>query len=132
MRRSAPYWNRERLLDRFSRETAADIAGSAGRNVALAQRLGEIKPDLSPEQKAQRDELLDRAVSDYRAAVASGWKDFAILKQATPINDRPGYSALLTEAESAAKNRANPTASGRAADASAFSRPKLDVKLDRA
>jgi serine/threonine protein kinase len=119
-------------LDRFSRETAADIAGSAGRNVALARRLGEIKPDLTSEQKAQRDELLDRAVSDYRAAVAGGWKGFAVLQQATLIKDRPGYSALLTEAESAAKKPANLAASGRAAVASAVSRPKLDVKLDLA
>ncbi len=119
-------------LDRFSRETPADIAGSAGRNVALARRLGEIKPDLTLEQTAKRDELLDRAVSDYRAAVAGGWKGLAVLKQATPIKDRPGYRALLTEAESAAKKPANPTGSGRAAVASAVSRPKLDVKLDRA
>ncbi len=119
-------------LDRFSRETAADIAGSAGRNVALAQRIGEIKTDPTPGQKARRDELLDRAVSDYRAAVAGGWKDFAVLKQATPIKDRPGYSALLTEAESAAKKPANSTASGRAVVASAVSRPNPDVKLDRA
>ncbi len=125
-------WESRTALDRFSRETAADIASSAGRNVSLARRLGEIKPDLTPEQKAWRDELLDRAVSDYRAAVAGGWKDSAVLKQATPIKDRPGYSALLTEAEFAAKTPANPTAAGRAAVASAVPRPKLDVKLDRA
>jgi hypothetical protein len=119
-------------LDRLPRETAADIAGSAGRNTAFAQRLGEIKPDLTPDQKAQRDELLDRAVSDYRAAVAGGWKDFAVFKEATPIKDRPGYSALLAEAESAAKNPASPTASSGAAVASAVSAPKLDTKLDRA
>ena len=34
-------------LDRFSRETAADLASSAGWSVALAQRMGEIKPDLT-------------------------------------------------------------------------------------
>ncbi len=71
-------------------------------------------------------------MSDYRAAVAGGWKDSAVLKHATLIKDRPGYSALLTEAESAAKNPANPTAVGRAAVASGVPRPKLDVKLDLA
>ena len=75
-------------LDRFPRETAADVADSAGRNVALAQRLGEIKPDLTPEQKVQRDELLDRAVSDYRAAVAGGWKELRRL-EAGDANQRP-------------------------------------------
>ena len=119
-------------LDRFSRESAADIAGFAGRNVALAQRIGEIKTDLTPEQKARRDELLDLAVSDYRAAVAGGWKDSAVLKQATLLKDRPGYGALLTEAESAAKNPADPTAPGGAAVASTVSRPKWDIELDRA
>jgi tetratricopeptide (TPR) repeat protein len=119
-------------LDRFPRETAADIADSAGRSVALGQRLGEIKPDLTAEQKAQRDELLDLAVSDYRAAVAGGWREFDVLKAATPIKDRPGYSVLLTEAESAAKKRESPTASGNVAAAVTVSRAKLDVKFDRA
>ena len=119
-------------LDRFPRGTAADLAGCADRNVALAQRLGEIKPDLTPEQKARRDELLDRAVGDYRAAVAGGWKEFAVLKDTTLIKDRPGHRALMTEAESAAKKPADPNASGRAVVASAVSRPRLDVKLDRA
>jgi tetratricopeptide (TPR) repeat protein len=119
-------------LDRLSRETAADIADSAGRRVAFAQRLGEIKPDLTPVQKARRDDILDRAVSDYRAAVAGGWNDLGVLKGATSMKDRPGYSALLTEAESAAKQPANSSVLGKGGVAPAVSRPKLDVKLDRA
>ena len=106
----------------------------------LARRLGEVQPDLTPEQKVQRDELLDRAVSDYRAAVAAGWSDVALLKAATPIKDRPGYSDLLAEAETAAGRPEKPTVSGgepvlasaTSRPASAVSRPKLDVKLDRA
>jgi serine/threonine protein kinase len=119
-------------LDRFPRATPADFADSAGRSVALAQRLGEIKPDPTPEQKARRDDILDRAVSDYRAAVSAGWKDYAVLKEVAPIKGRPGYDALLTEAEAVARSPANSTASGGGAAASVVSRPKLDVKLDRA
>ena len=119
-------------LDRFPRGTAADLAGCADRNVALAQRLGEINPDLTPEQKARRNELLDHAVGDYRAAVAGGWKEFAVLKDTTLIEGRPGHRALMTEAESAAKKTADPDASGRAVVAPAVSRPRLDVKRDRA
>jgi serine/threonine protein kinase len=119
-------------LDRFPRETAVDSADSARRRLAFAQRLGEIKPNLSPEQKARRDDILDLAVSDYRVAVAGGWRDVAFVRAATPLRDRPGYGVLLAEAESAAKKSGRSTASGEEVSASAPFRPRLDVKLDRA
>jgi tetratricopeptide (TPR) repeat protein len=126
-------------LGKLSRETPADIAGAAGLKVDFARRLGEIKANLTPEQKAMRGELLDRALRDYREAVAGGWRDDGILKNATPLKDRPGYAALLAEAESAAKEPAAPPAPGGADVASAAIRPqpaaarsKLDVKLGRA
>ena len=126
-------------IDRLSRNTADELVGAANWSLAIAKRLGEIQPDLTPEQKAQRDELLDRVVTDYRAAVAGGWKDVARLKEATPIKDHPGYAALLAEAESAATKTVKPIASSRPAvmpvtnrSTPTVSRPKLDVKLDRA
>jgi serine/threonine protein kinase len=125
-------------LERFSQESAADIAESANRSLALAQRLGEIKPRLSPDQKVQRDELLDRAVSEYRSAVAAGWRGLAVLKAATLIKDRPGASALVSEAAAAATKPASsaapaPRRARRSESArSAILRPKFDIKLDRA
>ena len=126
-------------LERLSRETPAEIAGAAGAKVDFARRLGETKANLTAEQKAIRGEILDQALSDYREAVAGGWKDDGVLKKATALKDRPGYAELLAEAESAANKPAVPPAPGVAAVASAVgrpppvaARPKLDVKLDRA
>ena len=126
-------------LDRLSRNTAADIAAVAGRRLEIARRLGEIQPELTAEQNLQRDELLDGAVRDYREAMLEGWNDVAFLRAATPLKDRPEYADLLREAGSAASQPKKLTASGKAMVASrairpvlVVSRPKVDIKLDRA
>ena len=111
-------------LERLSREAPADIAVAAGAKVAFAVQLGETKANLTPAQKAARGEIIDRALSDYREAVAGGWKENGVLKKATALKDRPGYAELLAEAESAANKPAAPPAPGVAAVASAVGRPQ--------
>ena len=100
-------------LERLSRETPAEIAGAAGAKVDFARRLGETKANLTAEQKAIRGEILDQALSDYREAVAGGWKDDGVLKKATALKVRPGYAELLAEAESAANKPAVPPSARR-------------------
>jgi serine/threonine protein kinase len=120
-------------LERFPRETAVEMAGVAERILELTRRIGEIKPDLAPEQKTARDVLLDCALSEYKAAVAAGWSDLGVLKGATPLKNRPGYSEMLAEAESGANSRTPISRTpAKRANASTVSRPKVDIKLDRA
>jgi tetratricopeptide (TPR) repeat protein len=136
-------------FDRLSRETGDSIADVAEWRLVFARFISRIKADLTPEQKAARDALVDRAVGDYREAVARGavldldsprglrLDSFTLRKEAF-LKDHPAFATLVAEVEAAAKARAGRTAVAGTAPTTAQAprvsppKPKVDVRLGRA
>ena len=125
-------------LDRLARDSAADIAAAAEMKVKFANLLTTVARQLTPAQKSLRDEILDRAIADYREALAKGWRDEGALRVAALLKSRAGYELLLAEAESVASKPGTPPA---ASDIRAKPEPgvrmtdekkKLDIALMRA
>jgi tetratricopeptide (TPR) repeat protein len=143
-------------FDRLSRETGDRIAGVADLRLVFARRISQIKADLTPEQKAARDALVDRAVGDYREAVARGaaldldsprnpvrysftsLRDSFTLRKEALLKDHPAFATLVAEVETAAKARAGRTGVAGTAPTTAPAprvsppKPKVDVRLGRA
>jgi hypothetical protein len=72
----------------------------AGQVAAIAAAIGTEETELSAEQKAKREELIERAIEILGDAAKAGFKDWKAAEadeDLAILRDRPGYKALLSK-----------------------------------